>query len=66
MMTFSKSEHQLEAYSELAFHPSEEIHCTDISPLVEVIPCGATTETMLYGLSELHGSSKSKLCLLDV
>lgn len=33
-MTFSKSEHQIMAYSELAFHPSEEIHCTDISPLM--------------------------------
>ena len=66
MTTFSKSEHQLEAYSTLAFHPSEEIHCTDISPLTEVIPHGVTTETMLYDLSELHGRSNSKLCPLTV
>lgn len=26
MMTFSKSEHQLEAYGELACHPSEETY----------------------------------------
>jgi len=66
MTTFIKSEHQLEAYSELVFHLSEEIHCTDICPLREVILHGVTTETMLYDLSELHGRSNSKFCLLDV
>lgn len=59
-MTFSKTEHQLKPYSELAFHPSEEIHRTFISPLTEVIPNDVTTETMLYDLSEWHGRSNSK------
>lgn len=66
MMTLSKSEHQLEACSELAFHLSEEIHCTDISPLTEVTLHGVTTETMSYDLSELRGRFNSKLCLLDI
>lgn len=63
-MTFSKTEHQLKTDSELAFYPSEEIHSTCISPLIEVIPHDVMTGTMLYDLSELHGRSTPKLCFL--
>lgn len=40
--------------------------CRDIFPLTEVILHGVTAETMLYDVSELHGRSNSKLCILDV
>lgn len=65
-MTFRKTEHQLEIYSELAFHPSQEIHCTCISQLTEVFPHGVTMQTVLYDLSGLHGRSTSKPCFLGV
>lgn len=66
MTTLNKSEHPLEAYGEVAFHTSEEIHCTDISPVIKVIPHHMTIETMLHDLGKLHGRSNSKLCLLHV
>lgn len=59
-----QQKHQLKTYSELAFHPSEEIHSMCISPLIEVIPHDVTTKAMLYDLSELHGRSTSKPCFL--
>lgn len=66
MTTLSKSEHQLEAYGEVALHTSEEIHCTDISPVIEVIPHRMTIETTLHDLGKLHGRSHSKLCLWHI
>lgn len=62
----STSEHQVEAYSKLAFHPSEEIYCRCIYPLIKVILHSTMIKTMLYDLHVVHGSSNSKLCFFNV
>lgn len=62
MTKLSTSEHQVEAYSELAFYPSEEIYCKCIYPLIKVILHSMLIKTMLYDLNVVHGISNSKLC----
>lgn len=65
MTKLSMSEHQVEAYSELAFHPSEEIYCKCIYSLIKVILHSMLIKIMLYDLNVVLGSSNSKLCFFD-